>query len=308
MGPMPTPAAAAEVFAAERPRLMGLAYRIVGTMADAEDVVQEAWIRCTATASAGSTIVEHPRAFINRVVVNLAIDHLRSARVRREQYVGHWLPDPIATDDGTAFGAPVSRHDVAYGLLVVLERLSPLERAVYVLSEVFDEAPAEIGAILDRRPEAVRQLLHRARAHVAAERPRHAIDDEAHQQLVATFFATVASGDVSLVERFLQQGVTLTSDGGGRAGTATRIVMGANAVARFLIGVAQKQPPEVALALGTFNGAVGVVGTVGDDGGARTDSVVLIETAAGPDGPCVARVFVLRNPARLARLNRAVNN
>jgi RNA polymerase sigma-70 factor (ECF subfamily) len=276
---------AVDVFAADRPRLVGLAYRLVGSVADAEDLVQEAWLRCHDRVD-----VVEPRAFLTRVLVRLALDHLKSARVRRETYVGPWLPEPVATAGGLVSGASMSGHDVAYGLLVVLERLSPLERAAWVLAEVFDEKPAEIAAVLERSPEAVRQLLHRARAHIAAERPRHDVDDDAHTRLVATFFAAVAAGDVAAVERLLADDAMVTSDGGGRPGTATRPVRGVAAVARFLVGIAQRQAADVTLVPVTLNGALGVVGTVQRDGVVGADSAVMLEG----DGERIARIFIVR--------------
>ena len=284
---MPAMERSVDAFAAERPRLVGLAYRLVGSVADAEDLVQEAHVRFWQQGGD----VRHPGAFLTRVVVNLAIDHMRSARVRREEYIGHWLPEPVSTTDGIAFGAPVSRHDIAFGLLVVLERLSPLERAVYVLSELFDEKPAEIAVIVARTPEAVRQLLHRARSHMATERPRHEVSEDGHAALVAAFFGAVATGDVTVVETFLQEGVTVTSDGGGRPGTATRIIEGLTAVARFFIGIASKQPASASFAMRSINGDAAVVGTMGG----VVDSIVVVEG----DGMRIGHICLLRNPLKL---------
>lgn len=164
-----------------------------------------------------------------------------------------------------------------------------------MLAEVFDEKPAEIAAVLERSPEAVRQLLHRARAHIAAERPRHDVVDDAHARLVATFFAAVAAGDVAAVERLLADDAMVTSDGGGRAGTATRPVRGASAVARFLVGIAQQQAADVALVPAWLNGALGIVGTVERGGVVGADSAVMLEG----DGARVARIYIVRHLPKL---------
>jgi RNA polymerase sigma-70 factor (ECF subfamily) len=184
-----------EVFGGHRAWLFALAYRMLGTATDAEDVLQEAHLRF----SEHGAEVEHPRRWLEQVVMRLCLDHLKSARWRREEYVGPWLPEPLDTEGALLQGMLVDPESVSLAFLTLLERLSPLERAVFVLVEIFDYSADEAATALGREPPAVRQLLHRARGHVHAAKPRFAVSQEAHFAILGAFFAAVQAGDVKKV-------------------------------------------------------------------------------------------------------------
>lgn len=274
-------------FEQHRPALFSLAYRLLGTASDADDVVQEAHVRWLAKRDE----VQAPKAWLERVVTNLCVDHLKSARVQRETYVGPWLPEPVETSQATLRGEPVDLEAVSLGFLALLERLSPLERAVYVLVEAFDYAPDEVAQVLGREPAAVRQLLHRAREHVREGRPRFAPSPELHLAMLGTFFAAVQSGDVKRVEALLVSNAKAVTDGGGRAKAATNVVQGADRVARFIIGVAQKAGPDVTFDVREVNGWPAVVGVQG--------GVVISLSQLETDGERVFSLSVVVNPDKL---------
>jgi RNA polymerase sigma-70 factor (ECF subfamily) len=233
---------AAEVFNDHRRLLASVAYRVLGRWNDAEDVVQEAWLRWSA---ADYTSVEDPKAYLVTVTTRLAIDQLRKAQTRKESYVGPWLPEPVLTRDG-ADSAPdaadrvILDDTVSLAMLLVMETLSPLERAVFVLREAFDYSFAEIAAMLDRSEAAVRQLLVRARNHVHEKRPRYPLDDVKRQSIAERFLAACVGGDIAPLMEMLSPEVTLVSDGGGVVTAATRPVVGLDHVSRFLLGITQK--------------------------------------------------------------------
>ena len=241
---------AAETFAAHRSLLIAVAYRVLGRYADAEDVVQESWLRWSGTDHAS---VADPKAFLVTVVTRLAIDQLRKAQTRKESYVGPWLPEPVITDatPGVGIGAGsaaasgaadvadrvVLDDTVSLAMLLVMETLSPLERAVFVLREAFDYSFAEIATMLERSEPAVRQLLVRARNHVHEKRPRYPLDDASRRSIADRFLAACASGDIKPLLEILAPDVVLTSDGGGVVTMARRPVHGAAAVANFINGL-----------------------------------------------------------------------
>ena len=233
---------AAEVFNDHRGLLTSVAYRVLGRWNDAEDVVQDAWLRWS---SADYASVEDPKAFLVTVTTRLAIDQLRKAQTRKEAYVGPWLPEPVLTRDG-ADSAPdaadrvVLDDTVSLAMLLVMETLSPLERAVFVLREAFDYSFAEIAAMLDRTEAAVRQLLVRARNHVHDKRPRYPLDDVKRQSIAERFLAACVGGDIAPLLEMLSPDVTVIADGGGVVSAATRPVVGLDHVARFLLGITQK--------------------------------------------------------------------
>jgi RNA polymerase sigma-70 factor (ECF subfamily) len=274
----------------ERPRLLSLAYQLVGGASDAEDLVQEALLRASQADS-----IEHPVAWLTTVVTRLCIDHLRSARARRETYVGPWLPEPAIIDD--AFDQRAENADaVSFAFLVALESLSPLERAAFLLHHVFDYSFDEVGAVLGRDPSASRQLAHRAKLHLSARRPRFAADREAHAALVQGFAAAVATGDTEALVSLLTPDARCVSDGGGKRKAALKVVFGAPRVARMLVGLARRGLGDRRVGFETINGAVGVV--VRDDD--AIDSVTLLEVDAGR----VRAVHVVRNPDKLRFLER----
>ncbi|MER7348788.1 RNA polymerase sigma factor SigJ [Streptomyces aurantiacus] len=290
---------ATDVFEEHRPVLMGVAYRMLGRVADAEDVVQDAWLRWSADERAE---VREPRAYLVRITTRLAIDRLRAAQSRRESYVGPWLPEPLVTDFGptvpdTAEQA-VLADSVSLAVLVVLESLSPLERAVFVLREAFGFPFAEIANTLDRSEAAVRQLAGRARKHVEEGRPRYEVDPAQRRDLTERFLAAASDGDLDGLMSLLAPDVHLVGDSGGKARAPLRVVESADKVGRFFIGVAAKGVADAAATLDyrflELNGAESVLLLV--DG--KPDSVLQLEVADGR----VQRVFIVRNPDKLVGL------
>ncbi|QFG20614.1 RNA polymerase sigma factor SigJ [Actinomadura sp. WMMB 499] len=232
-----------EVFEGERPRLMGLAYRMLGSAAEAEDVVQDAYLRWSRAGH-----VDVPAAWLTTVVTNLCLNRLSLARVRRESYVGPWLPEPVLTADG-ALGpleTVEQRDSVSQGVLVLLERLTPAERAVFILREAFGHPHREIAEILGVSEAHSRQLHRRARAHVGEDGRKGVIDADRHRRIVETFFGATLDGDVAALERLLAEDVVSVADGGGEVSAARRPVSGRAAVLRYLRGLAAR--PEVASA------------------------------------------------------------
>src|ERR671911_144382 len=221
------------VFNEHRDLLISVAYRVLGSVSDAEDTVQEAWLRWCKVDPAE---VSNPRAFLVRVTTRLAIDRLRRAKARRESYVGPWLPEPVLTGRDVAEDVALA-ESVSMAMLVVLETLSPLERAVFVLREAFAMPYAEIAEILGRSEVAVRQLARRARDHVRERGHRFETDLATRQRVTERFLAATTSGDLDALMEVLAPGVTLVSDGGGRVLAARRPIQGADKVARFLLSV-----------------------------------------------------------------------
>ncbi|MDX3327011.1 RNA polymerase sigma-70 factor [Streptomyces sp. ME02-6979-3A] len=249
-----------EAFDRYRNLLFSVAYRILGTAADAEDTVQDAWIKWSA---ADRTQVADPKAYLARIVSNLAMDRLRSTRHKREVYVGPWLPEPILTSADTA-DTVMDAESVSMAMLVVLETLSPLERAVFVLKEVFDFSHAEIAEAVERSEAAVRQAAHRAREHVRARRPRFAADRSQQRDATERFFTAATGGDVNSLLELLSPDVTLWTDGGGKVRQALRPVVGASTVAAWFaaIGTVTYQgvePADMKAELVEINGGPGLV-------------------------------------------------
>jgi RNA polymerase sigma-70 factor (TIGR02957 family) len=247
------------VFDDHRNLLFTVAYRLLGTAADAEDAVQDTWLRWS---SADRSQVADPKAYLVRIVTNLSMDRLRSARTRRETYIGPWLPEPILTSADPAADA----DSVSMALLVVLEHLSPLERAVFVLKEAFGFDYNEIADAVKRSPEAVRQAAHRARGHVQARRPRFQPTRAQHREVTERFFAAAAGGDINTLMQMLAPDVTLWTDGGGKVRQAMRPVTGAEKVANWLAGVSRRpyegvDPADMTVEVLELNGATGVVFT-----------------------------------------------
>jgi RNA polymerase sigma-70 factor (TIGR02957 family) len=294
--------AAVEVFDRYRRLLFGVAYQMLGSVADAEDTVQDAWLRWSA---ADRSEVTDPRAYLVQVTTRLALDRLRSAQSRRESYVGPWLPEPLLTAPPVASGPPAPSPDeaaelgeqVSLALLVVLETLSPVERAVFVLREVFGVSAAEVGDILGRSEPAVRQLAHRAREHVEARRPRFDTDRREQREVTERFLAAAAGGDVDSLLAALAPDVVLITDGGGRAKAARRPITGADKVARFLVGIAQQGAdiPGLRMEVAEVNGWPAIVGWVGAE---PFGSISLTLS-----GERIHQVLVVVNPDKLAGLS-----
>ena len=300
------PLDAAAVFDEHRGLLVSVAYRILGSVTDAEDAVQEAWLRWSGVDHSG---VDDPRAFLVRVTTRLAIDRLRRAKARRESYVGPWLPEPLLTRHEVAEDAAMA-ESVSMAMLVVLETLSPLERAVFVLREAFGMPHAEIAGVLGRKEEAVRQLARRARDHVRERRPRFDADETEQRRVTERFLQAATGGDLEALMEVLSPGVTLVADGGGRALAPRRPVRGADKVARFLVAVATEErvarflasvgsepSGEVRVRPAQVNGGPGIVITAGDE----PISALVLEVSDG----AVQTIHLVANPEKLAGL-RAV--
>ena len=222
------------VFEEHRRLLVGAAYRLLSSHSDAEDVVQEAWIRWSAV---DTSTVDEPRAYLLTITTRLALNRLRQLRTRRESYVGPWLPEPVSSDP-RADGAATAElaDDVSMAMLIVLESLTPLERAAFVLADVFGMPSGEVARTIDRSPAAVRQLVHRARSHVEARQPRSVVDTARHREATERFLAAVSTGDVDGLLAVLAPDVTLVTDGGGVRRAALRPIHSADKVARWLFG------------------------------------------------------------------------
>jgi RNA polymerase sigma-70 factor (ECF subfamily) len=284
-----------DVFEEHRPLLMGVAYRMLGRVADAEDVVQDAWLRWSAADRAD---VREPRAYLVRVTTRLALDRLARIKTRNEAYVGPWLPEPYVTDFGDTVQDTAERavlaDSVSLAVLVVLESLSPLERAVFVLREAFGYPYAEIGAVLDRTEAAVRQLAGRARRHVEERRPRYTVDPLQRRELTERFLAAAAEGDLESLMALLAPDARLVGDSGGKAKAPLRVLESADHVGRFLLGVARKGIAEMSVRFVELNGGFAVLVLSGD----KPDAVFQVDVAEGR----IQAVYVIRNPDKLRAL------
>jgi RNA polymerase sigma-70 factor (TIGR02957 family) len=285
-----------EVFEANRELLFAVAYRMLGTVADAEDAVQDAWLRWSA---APRPDVIQPRAYLVKTVTHLALNQLRSARARREAYVGPWLPEPLLTATPDAAGRAELAESVSLAMLVVLESLTPEERAVFVLHEVFGFTHAEIAAAVGRTGTSVRQLMHRAREHVQARRPRFDVDAGQQREVTERFLAAAAGGDIDELMMVLAPDVTLVADGGGKARAPLRPITGAAKVAR-LISAGARRPymgidiSDVTVEMAEINGGLGVVATVGGKPIAAVTTIVA--------GGRISAIHLVGNPDKLQGL------
>ncbi|MFG2797165.1 RNA polymerase sigma-70 factor [Streptomyces pseudovenezuelae] len=284
-----------DVFEEHRPVLLGVAYRMLGRVADAEDVVQEAWLRWSA---ADRREVREPRAYLVRVTTRLAIDRLRQVKARGETYVGPWLPEPYVTDFGdtvpdTAEQA-VLADSVSLAVLVVMESLSPLERAVFVLREAFGYPYADIAAMLDRGEPAVRQLAGRARRHVEERRPRFEVDPVRRRDLTERFLAAAGGGDLKELMALLAPDVRLIGDSGGKSKAPLRVLESADHVGRFLVGVAEKGVPDISWRFLELNGGPALLVL----SGGKPDSVFQLDILDGR----IQSVYIIRNPDKLRSL------
>lgn len=278
-------------FVAVRPQLLGLAYRMLGSRAEAEDVAQDAWVRW-----ASAEAVENPRAFLIRVVTRLCLDRLKAARTKRETYIGPWLPEPVI--DEAALRPDLTTEladDLSFGLLLALETLSPSERAAFLLHDVFELPFTEIADLLDVSEPASRQLASRARKAVRTGK-RRAVDEATHQRLVGAFLLALASGDLDRLKAVLREDVVAISDGGGQARAALKPITGPDRVARLFLGLARKAAdPALAMRAGMVNGATGLILITGE----RLDQVILFET----DDAHICSVYLVRNPDKLGHLH-----
>lgn len=276
----------AEAFQEHRPRLFGLAYRMLGSASEADDVLQEAWIRW-----AQAEAVAQPSAWLGRVVTRLCLDALGSARARREQYVGPWLPEPILGVDELGLGGAAT---LRLAFLRLAEELGPQERAAYLLREVFDRDFEEIAEWIDTSPANARQLVSRARAHLAAGLPRYDADEAEVSALLFRFSQACLTGDPRAIVGMLAPDAVAVSDGGGVTRAALRPILGGERVARFLAGLNRKYPAAVRLEPALINGQPGVLGFLGD----WLWGTLLCDVAGGK----VVAVWSVVNPQKLGRL------
>ncbi|MFC9977106.1 RNA polymerase sigma-70 factor [Spirillospora sp. NPDC127200] len=279
-----------EVFEEQRPRLLGLAYRMLGEVQEAEDAVQDAYLRWS-----GADGVEDPRAWLTRVVTNLCLNRLTSARARRETYPGPWLPEPADPAVLGPLETAAQRESVSLALLALMESLTPSERAVFVLREAFAYPHAEIAAILDVSEPASRQLYRRARRHVGER--RFAPGREEARRLVERFLEAAGGGDVAGLERLLAEDVVAWSDGGGKVTSARRPVRGRGKVARYLLGLASRVAVLDEIGVAEVNGVPAVVGRMAGD-------VAFVMVPAWSGAEAVAFHTVV-NPEKLRSLSRS---
>ncbi|MGC5566455.1 RNA polymerase sigma-70 factor [Streptomyces sp. FR-108] len=284
-----------EVFEEHRSVLMGVAYRMLGRVADAEDIVQEAWLRWS---GADRSDVREPRAYLVRITTRLALDRLRQAQARKEAYVGPWLPEPYVTDFGDTVADTAERavlaDSVSLAVLVVLESLSPLERAVFVLREAFGYPYAEIAVTLDRSEPAVRQLAGRARRHVEERRPRYEVDPVERRDLTERFLAAATEGDLDGLMSLLAPDVRLIGDSGGLAQAPVRVIESADKVGRFLGGAVRKGVSGATFRFLEVNGGPAFLVL----SGGKPDSVFQLDIADGR----IQCVYIVRNPEKLLSL------
>ena len=277
-------------FVTHRSLLFTVAYEMLGSAADAEDVVQETWLRW---AGVDQGEVQHPRAYLVRIVTRQALNRLRTLARRREDYVGEWLPEPLLTSPDVAEDVEFA-ESVSIAMLTVLETLTPAERAVFVLREVFDLPYDDIAAAVDKTPAAVRQIAHRARDHVAARRPRIEVDRTEHRQVVDRFLTALQTGDIQVLLDVLAPDVVLVADGGGEVAAVRHPITGRDNVARLLSRFAAIAPDAE-------------VGTVWLNGApaARVDLAGALDTAISLDvaDGRITRIYAVRNPHKLGRLD-----
>jgi RNA polymerase sigma-70 factor, ECF subfamily len=277
-----------------RPLLFSIAYRMVSSASEAEDLVQEAFLRIHRAEAEGAKI-ESPKAYLSAVVTRLSIDHLKSARVRREQYVGQWLPEPIVTDDDAAAQAETA-DSLSMAFLVLLESLTPVERAVFLLREVFDYGYPEIAKIVQRSEDNCRQLFVRARRHIDEGRPRFEASRERRDELARRFFAAAQQGDTQALIDMLAADVVVYGDGGGKAPSWPQPIYGRERVAKLMIGtLAQAARVGVSTQSTEINGQPGVM-FLDEDG--RIGAVMSVDVADG----LVQTIRGVINPDKLAHL------
>ena len=284
------PIDAAASFEPLRGLLTGLAYRMLGSRAEAEDMVQEAYLRWHATDRAA---VHEPRAFLSKTVTRLCLDHLKSARVQREDYVGPWLPEPLLDDSSLSVeSANEYANDLSVALLLTLERLSPLERAAFLLHDVFDMSFEQVAETLGREAAACRQLASRARSHVREEKPRFRPSAEEEARVFSAFTTALGSGDIAALSRVLAQDAVFYADGGGKVAAALKPILGAERIAKFLAGIVRKHwPADVQFRAARINGLPGLV-LLRPSGPMQT---LAVEVRNG----VVARLYTVRNPDKL---------
>jgi RNA polymerase sigma-70 factor, ECF subfamily len=283
--------------APHRGRLLGLAYRMLGSRSDAEDVVQDAYLRF-----AGAEDVRNTEAFLVTVVTRLCLDRLKSAKVQRELYVGPWLPEPVFDADGLSADATTElADDLSFALMLALERLSPLERAAFLLHDVFDRPFSEVADMLGRTEAACRQLAARARRAVRDERPAPPAPPDSHARLLTAFCQAAASGDITTLAGLLREDAIAITDGGGRKSAALNPIRGADKIIRFLIGIAGKNAGvDIRIVPMQINGTAGAL--------IYLDGEIDHTLSMAIDGDKIAAIYLVRNPDKLRHVSGAASD
>lgn len=294
---MPSDADPASSFEPHRAYLRGLAYRMLSSMAEAEDAVQDAYVRWHRIGARARTQIETPRAWLSKATTRLCLDRLKSARAQRETYIGPWLPEPVIEPE--AAHDPVElAQDLSVAFLLLLERLSPLERAAFLLHDVFEMDFNQVAEVLRRDPAAVRQLATRARKHIEAGKPRFDAPDAAQAKIAAAFLEAVGSGDPMKLAHLLAEDAVLLSDGGGKAKAALNPILGRDKITAFFLGIARKLPyPQGTEYRPTIiNGSPGYL-VIRPDG--AIDQTISFEILDG----VIHRIYAVRNPDKLKTLH-----
>jgi len=282
-------------FEPHRGHLRGLAYRMLGSLSEAEDVAQDAYLRWHRIGAPARAKIDNPRAWLSKAATRLCLDRLKSARAQRETYIGPWLPEPVvepATEPGEL------AQDLTVAFLLLLERLSPLERAAFLLHDVFEMSFRQVAEVLRRDPAACRQLAARARKHIEAGKPRFDAKAEEQQRMAAAFLEAAGSGDARRLARLLAADVELMSDGGGKVAAALNPILGSGKVTAFLLGVRQKFPFPAGTAYRPtcVNGLPGFVIMLPDG---SIDQTLSFEIAEG----LIRRIYIVRNPDKLKNVH-----
>jgi RNA polymerase sigma-70 factor, ECF subfamily len=289
-------------FDSYRPLLFSIAYRMLGAAMDAEDMVQEAYLRAQAV---DATTVENVRAYLCTIVTRLCLDHLKAARSQREQYIGMWLPEPILTGADTLWSSPEAavgdKESLSMGFMVLLEQLSAEERAVFVLREAFDYDYREIAGVLQRSEAACRQLFHRARQHIADQQRPSEGDPTARQEIIVRFLSSLQTGDVPGVLSLLREDVRTVADGGGKVkGAALRPILGREAVSRLLLSLVARTPPQTTFRFMELNGSPSLLILVD---GQLFSAMVFLMDAEG-----IYQICNVLNPDKLRRLDAEIGS
>ncbi len=281
--------AATQAFDRLRPRLMGIAYRMLGSVAEAEEVVQDAWLRWH---EAATDALQSAEAWLVSVVTRLSIDRLRAAKVRREHYVGTWLPEPLVSDSPASPEQLLERADnLSVAFLALMERLTPEARAAFLLREVFDADYGEVARVLGKSEAACRQLVHRAKAQLRDERPRFPVDRTAHERLLQGFAQAAMKGDLKQIKALLAEQVELVGDGGGKVPSFGKVLRGRDRLAHLYYAVALRARGSLRLVLAEVNGMPGLLRYMNGE----LESVQAFET----DGVHILRIHSQRNPDKL---------
>jgi RNA polymerase sigma-70 factor (ECF subfamily) len=284
---------ATDIFVRLRPRLLGVAYRMLGSLAEAEDVVQDVWLSWNNTAAAEVT---DPEAWLVTATTRRSIDRLRLARTDREHYVGIWLPEPILTEDSPATPEELQEaaSDLSIAFLTVLERLSPEARAAFLLREVLDADYSDIARTLDKSEAACRQIVHRAKDQLREERPRYVVSAESHQRLMRHFVEAWSNSDLKAMKEMMAESATLVGDGGGIVTAFPEPMVGGPRIAQLLFAPTLRHHDDMRIELVSINGRLGVLRYFGDE----LESAQSYDT----DGERIVHVYVQRNPEKLRRI------